>query len=685
MSRLARTRSASAREDGAVLPLVAVWILVGLIFAVFVIDVGNWFVHQRHLQLEADNAVFAGGQNFQQCFGAGTGDGAIFSAATNYAGLVNTSDTATWPSGTYTATGPSTYNTQIGGNNRGTITAYYQSKSYPPPGGPSDTDTQTTGPCEPPSGSANMFDVKMTEAGLPLFFGHLPGFSSVNLHAHARVSLFEQSSGTPSFPLAPTDTDYSSATVTFTNAAGAELSGCSGTGLVSGCTFTLDSSGCAASPAGGALDMRCRSVTVPMTANALTLMRVGLGSSSATCANTQFTTTQQCYDGSSNTAGLYVLRGVGASPQTTYEVTPTTNCTGSAQSEFFSTIGVNSGSTCAGTVSACLQGVSAPVTATLSDGLNANRNVTLTKTTTACHSTGFIWSTVANAFTLNTGQGVDTITIKNGNGNNATTLATSQFYGGGDPTNSDSIQVVQVTTAASPNTAVSSLPSGSQTFTVNLGYLAYDVQAPCTGGGTGANYHCATDPTVILRSKAVGSGITEAIDCNNGNLRNELQFGCVTQYQVHPGPPYTPICDLVTPVDCASAGGVGNGVSAGQVRQAMQNRFGSGCNNYPNYTQADPRLITMLLTDSSSWNGANGAGTQVPVIHFAAFYVTGWDSGTGGSGSCANEPFPASGGAGSQLGDIWGHFVKYVGSLGGHSTTPCLPTDPTPCVVALTK
>lgn len=683
VSPSAGTGRTLTRDEGAVLPLVAVWIFVLLLFAVFAIDVGNWFVHQRHLQLQADDAVFAGGQDFQQCFGGGAGDNAIFSAATKYAGLVTTSDTARWPGGSYSASGPSTYNGQIGGNNRGTVTAYYQSKTYPPPGGPSDTDTQTTGPCEPPANQANMFDVKMTEAGLPLFFGQLPGFSSVNLHAHARVQLYAEGSGSPSFPLAPADTDYTNETVTFTNAAGVELPGCSGTGFVSGCTFTLGSLGCAPSPAGGALEMRCGTVTVPITANALTLMRVGLGTTSGTCANTAYTPTYQCYDGSSNTGGLYVLRGVGSGTQTAYEVTPTTNCTGAAQSQFFSAIGTTSGGSCGGTVSVCLAGVSGTVVATLSDGLAVNKNVPLTNTRTSCDSTGSIWSTVANAFTLNTGVGADTITIKNGTGSKAPTLATSQFYGGGDPTLSGPIQLVQVT-AASPTPAVSSLPAGMQTFTVNLGYLAYSVQTPCATGGTGANYYCATDPTVILRAKAVGSGITEAISCGANNLRNEVQNGCTTQYQIHPGPPYTPTCDSVTPPDCAQVGGIGNGWSTGQLQQGMNSRFGGTCNSYPNYQPGDQRLITMILTDSSSWNGANGAGWTVPVIHFAAFYVTGWSGGTGGSGSCANEPFPESGST-SQLGDIWGHFVKYVGSLGNPSTNPCLPTDPTPCVVVLTQ
>jgi hypothetical protein len=102
----------------------------------------------------------------------------------------------------------------------------------------------------------------------------------------------------------------------------------------------------------------------------------------------------------------------------------------------------------------------------------------------------------------------------------------------------------------------------------------------------------------------------------------------------------------------------------------------------PNPGHADPRLILIILTDANAWGNGSGAGVQVPVVRFAAFYVTGWD-GASGSGASTNEPFP---GGSSQLADIWGHFVKYVDTLGTPGTTPgCDPASPSPCVPALTK
>ena len=69
-------------ERGGVLVMVAVWLPVLLIFLMFVIEVGNWFEHKRHLQLQADAGAFAGGGLFNACFvDAAAGSAAIESEA----------------------------------------------------------------------------------------------------------------------------------------------------------------------------------------------------------------------------------------------------------------------------------------------------------------------------------------------------------------------------------------------------------------------------------------------------------------------------------------------------------------------------------------------------------------------------------------------------------------------------
>ena len=44
--------------------MVACWLPVLLILMTFVVDVGNWFVHKRHLQMQADAGALAAAREF---------------------------------------------------------------------------------------------------------------------------------------------------------------------------------------------------------------------------------------------------------------------------------------------------------------------------------------------------------------------------------------------------------------------------------------------------------------------------------------------------------------------------------------------------------------------------------------------------------------------------------------------
>src|SRR5262245_7566758 len=98
-SRLSRARE----ERGAVVVLVAL-LTPGILFLLLlVVDVGNWYVHKRHLQTQVDAAALAGGAYFGDCFStdpavASAANTTIENAAARYGG------------------GPgSAYNTQVGG------------------------------------------------------------------------------------------------------------------------------------------------------------------------------------------------------------------------------------------------------------------------------------------------------------------------------------------------------------------------------------------------------------------------------------------------------------------------------------------------------------------------------------------------------------------------------------------
>ena len=54
-------------ERGGVLVMVALWLPVLVVMLTFVVDVGNWFVHKRHLQTQADAAALAAARDFNSC------------------------------------------------------------------------------------------------------------------------------------------------------------------------------------------------------------------------------------------------------------------------------------------------------------------------------------------------------------------------------------------------------------------------------------------------------------------------------------------------------------------------------------------------------------------------------------------------------------------------------------------
>ena len=66
MRRLFRYLRRRARdEQGAALILVVVGLPAFVAFGIFVIDVGNWWVHKRHLQTQADAAALAGAREYR--------------------------------------------------------------------------------------------------------------------------------------------------------------------------------------------------------------------------------------------------------------------------------------------------------------------------------------------------------------------------------------------------------------------------------------------------------------------------------------------------------------------------------------------------------------------------------------------------------------------------------------------
>ena len=94
----------------------------------------------------------------------------------------------------------------------------------------------------------------------------------------------------------------------------------------------------------------------------------------------------------------------------------------------------------------------------------------------------------------------------------------------------------------------------------------------------------------------------------------------------------------------------------------------------------DTRIVQLFITQYGVFD-PSGSST-VPVVRFATFYVTGWN----GSGGGFPNPCQGNGDDPAADGEIVGHFIKYIDTLGSSTgTTPCDFSDPSPCVPVLTE
>jgi len=173
-----RLADAGSRERGSVLVMAALWMPILVLMASFVIDMGNWFEHKRHMQLQADAGAFAAGGLFSGCFGdAAAANTRIDAEARKYAG-----DRTVTPR----------FNDQIGDPTKSVVTVRINKKLYQV-GGPGPDDTIEAAAC-----TAKMVDVKITEAGLPWFLG---GKIVSAINSRARVEMQQQGSSSKSLPV----------------------------------------------------------------------------------------------------------------------------------------------------------------------------------------------------------------------------------------------------------------------------------------------------------------------------------------------------------------------------------------------------------------------------------------------------------------------------------------------------
>jgi hypothetical protein len=162
--------------------LMATIMPVAILFCGFVIDMANWFQHDRHLQTQADAAALAGALNFMSC----PDNTPIRDKVDEYSG--------------------GQWNTQVGGT-QGNVHMLLNSKTYYGQTDKTDDTVVEGEPC-----TANMVDVKVTETDLPWWFA----VGSVDfLNAHARVQLHTIDSLSGATPLGVPDVKPVKARVTW--------------------------------------------------------------------------------------------------------------------------------------------------------------------------------------------------------------------------------------------------------------------------------------------------------------------------------------------------------------------------------------------------------------------------------------------------------------------------------------
>jgi hypothetical protein len=231
------------------------------------------------------------------------------------------------------------------------------------------------------------------------------------------------------------------------------------------------------------------------------------------------------------------------------------------------------------------------------------------------------------------------------------------------------------------------------------------------------------DP-VVLRVASPSGSQNQAFDCDKPyNFQTEIENGCATTYRENYGdwdndgdkewsdllcadypngiglPPdsFSPS----PPEDCVR---IEPGDKVGQFRQGINQRLKTpSCapNNWPDsladfpdfFTNHDfvndPRYVTLIVTDHGTFL-SQGSSSAVPVKYFAGFYITGWDK-TANSLPCPdNEDHPwYSPGYRRSLdnGDVWGHFINVVAfsSSGAGSDDPCNFDEVGTCIIGLVE
>jgi putative Flp pilus-assembly TadE/G-like protein len=633
-------------ERGAALVMVVIWLPVLLLFFMFVVDVGNWFMHKRHLQMQADAGALAGGGIFRiPCV-----DTPILDATRKYAGD---------PS----ASGP--YNLQVRPTNQANVHALINATTYWNKGGVDYNDGGQ--PC-----ATKFVDVKMTEANLPWWM-RLAVVPAIN--AHARVSILEKTGGAGTLPVGVPDSNPVAAAAIFVNEVNGTVIGTETLSFNQNLTLNGETLG---EWVGGPVSVNIASArTGVVIALAGKAGWTPSGSLSQMCNQVLV----QCYEGldTGPWTGLSFIQGYqtsGGTPGpnnavardvTLYNV----GCLDDSAPYFLRNAGCSVGVKAKidfGVIpggnpeAAPPNGISAVVKVDGWGCPNGSPKGCTMRYVTSGPDAGYWMTNGSNGYpVMPTAGGPHQIDLNyktsSTSGQGKTLLAAQRSF-----TASTTLSgAVDYVTVSELGLGANSLSFGTHSLSVAIGVK----------GSLQANASSVNDPVVHLKITG-GTSQTQALDCdpNGFTLRDEIGYGCAPQYVKNTGQACPAANDPLwgdtstQPWNCVN---MKTGNSAGQVNQGMLIRTQEGSNSclhpnnwslFPDLPPGDPRIVPVFLVPFGSFSGS-GSNTTVPVIGFATFYVTGWSQGNGGS---QGDPCPNAD-AVNGGGEITGHFIKYVDSL----------------------
>ncbi|MEY2515708.1 MAG: putative Flp pilus-assembly TadE/G-like [bacterium] len=252
-----------------------------------------------------------------------------------------------------------------------------------------------------------------------------------------------------------------------------------------------------------------------------------------------------------------------------------------------------------------------------------------------------------------------------------------------------------------------SVGTGPDQLSNNLKAGTCSAASPCpvtvTAGVAGSiGLSKTTDPPVVLRAGNSGSG-TGLLDCNptpTVSTEEEVALGCPPNYRVNDDfdcsvfSSPNQLLSSTPPWYCAGteSGAKVNKVPDGINQRTQCVKFPGNCpsfgnptqckshNNWPNYTDDDPRIVQVFLVEAGS---SDLSGGQVfPILGFAAFYLTGW---YGNICTGADNEFPAA--YSGEKGTLVGRWVSYrpPNENNNDANGACNLNSPIICVPILVK